>query len=184
MPHGEAPTLPSEPGAPGEDRARLVRRLELLCGLAEETAGVVDPDDVWRILQTCAAEVLDADAVALHAPSLPQPLAWTADGGEDERAALVALAEEDGDQLRPVQLPGGGAGLLVPLRYRGETLGALVAGMLLSAHLIIFWLSQDSNVTPPVCLAAFAAAGIAGTRPMATDRMATLAPTASEMRAP
>jgi len=40
--------------------------------------------------------------------------------------------------------------------------------MLLSAHLIIFWLSQDSNVTPPVCLAAFAAAGIAGTKPMAT----------------
>ena len=44
----------------------------------------------------------------------------------------------------------------------------LLTGMLLSAHLIIFWLSQDSNVTPPVCLAAFAAAGIAGTRPMAT----------------
>ena len=45
---------------------------------------------------------------------------------------------------------------------------AMLTGMLLSAHLIIFWLSQDSNVTPPVCLAAFAAAGIAGTPPMAT----------------
>ena len=42
------------------------------------------------------------------------------------------------------------------------------ATFLLTAHLIIFWLSQDSNVTPPVCLAAFAAAGIAGSRPMAT----------------
>jgi len=39
---------------------------------------------------------------------------------------------------------------------------------LLTAHLIIFWLSQDSNVTPPVCLAAFAAAGIAGSRPLQT----------------
>jgi len=39
---------------------------------------------------------------------------------------------------------------------------------LLTAHLIVFWLSQDSNVTPPVCLAAFTAAGIAGSRPMAT----------------
>ncbi|PHO13577.1 C4-dicarboxylate ABC transporter permease [Malaciobacter marinus] len=39
---------------------------------------------------------------------------------------------------------------------------------LLSAHLIIFWLSQDSNLTPPVCLAAFAAAAIAKTPPMAT----------------
>ena len=44
----------------------------------------------------------------------------------------------------------------------------LLAGMLLSAHLVIFWLSQDSNVTPPVCLVAFAAAGIAGSRPMTT----------------
>ncbi len=39
---------------------------------------------------------------------------------------------------------------------------------LLSAHMIIFWLSQDSNVTPPVCLAAFTAAAIARTPPMAT----------------
>lgn len=39
---------------------------------------------------------------------------------------------------------------------------------LLSAHLIIFWLSQDSNLTPPICLAAFAAAAIAKTDPMKT----------------
>jgi len=43
-----------------------------------------------------------------------------------------------------------------------------VAMTLLAAHLIIFWLSQDSNVTPPVCLTAFAAGTIAGTKPMAT----------------
>ncbi len=45
---------------------------------------------------------------------------------------------------------------------------ATQATFLLTAHLIIFWLSQDSNVTPPVCLAAFTAAGIAGSKPMAT----------------
>ncbi|MBW6507919.1 MAG: TRAP transporter fused permease subunit [Desulfuromonadales bacterium] len=39
---------------------------------------------------------------------------------------------------------------------------------LLSAHLIVFWLSQDSNVTPPVALAAFAGAAIAGSKPMIT----------------
>ncbi|MBF0277072.1 MAG: TRAP transporter fused permease subunit [SAR324 cluster bacterium] len=39
---------------------------------------------------------------------------------------------------------------------------------LLSAHLIVFWLSQDSNVTPPVALAAFTAAAIAGTKPTET----------------
>jgi TRAP transporter 4TM/12TM fusion protein len=45
---------------------------------------------------------------------------------------------------------------------------AMLTTFLLTAHLIIFWLSQDSNVTPPVCLAAFTAAGIAGSSPMAT----------------
>ncbi|MEC8622509.1 MAG: TRAP transporter fused permease subunit [Pseudomonadota bacterium] len=45
---------------------------------------------------------------------------------------------------------------------------ATMTTFLLTAHLIIFWLSQDSNITPPVCLAAFTAAGIAGSRPMAT----------------
>jgi TRAP-type uncharacterized transport system fused permease subunit len=45
---------------------------------------------------------------------------------------------------------------------------AVLTTALLSAHMIIFWLSQDSNVTPPVCLTAFAAAAIAHTPPMAT----------------
>lgn len=44
----------------------------------------------------------------------------------------------------------------------------VMLGFLLTAHLIVFWLSQDSNVTPPVCLAAFTAAGIAGSPPMRT----------------
>lgn len=53
---------------------------------------------------------------------------------------------------------------LRPLLVDTETLTTF----LLIAHLIIFWLSQDSNVTPPVCLAAFTAAGIAKSPPMAT----------------
>ncbi len=43
-----------------------------------------------------------------------------------------------------------------------------IAMLLLSSHLIIFWLSQDSNVTPPVCLCTFTAAAIAKSPPMAT----------------
>ncbi|MBW2039985.1 MAG: TRAP transporter permease [Deltaproteobacteria bacterium] len=39
---------------------------------------------------------------------------------------------------------------------------------LLAAHMIIFWYSQDANVTPPVCLAAYSAAGVAGSKPMET----------------
>lgn len=45
---------------------------------------------------------------------------------------------------------------------------AILMAALLSAHMIVFWLSQDSNVTPPVCLAAFTAAAIAKSRPMRT----------------
>lgn len=36
------------------------------------------------------------------------------------------------------------------------------------AHMIVFWYSQDANVTPPVSLASFAGAGIAGASPMKT----------------
>jgi TRAP-type uncharacterized transport system fused permease subunit len=36
------------------------------------------------------------------------------------------------------------------------------------AHMIVFWYSQDANVTPPVSLASFAGAGIAGANPMRT----------------
>lgn len=39
---------------------------------------------------------------------------------------------------------------------------------LLVAHMIVFWYSQDANVTPPVSLASFAAAGVAGANPMKT----------------
>jgi TRAP transporter 4TM/12TM fusion protein len=39
---------------------------------------------------------------------------------------------------------------------------------MLVAHMIVFWYSQDANVTPPVSLASFAAAGVAGANPMQT----------------
>ncbi len=89
---------------------------------------------------------------ALSAPDLPSNVVATLNlfGGD----AMVALREMPLEMRQLLR-----AELLSP---------ELLTGMLLSAHLIIFWLSQDSNVTPPVCLAAFAAAGIAGTKPMAT----------------
>lgn len=39
---------------------------------------------------------------------------------------------------------------------------------LIAAHMLIFWYSQDANVTPPVCLAAYSAAGISGSKPLET----------------
>jgi len=39
---------------------------------------------------------------------------------------------------------------------------------LLAAHFAVFWYSQSSNVTPPVCMAAFAASAIAEAHPYTT----------------
>ncbi|WP_299200857.1 TRAP transporter fused permease subunit [uncultured Amphritea sp.] len=82
-----------------------------------------------------------------------------------DKAALLAepMSKMDAQQLLA----------LVPGDFKGQLLEqaidpAQLAMILLSAHMIIFWLSQDSNVTPPVCLTAFAAAAIAKTPPMAT----------------
>ncbi len=94
-------------------------------------------------LSAVAVEALAlVDAAALVEPGVPIPDA-------DARALVLAMAPELTQTLIN--------DLLDP---------SLLAATLLAAHMIVFWLSQDSNVTPPVSLAAFAAAGIAGTRPM------------------
>lgn len=65
----------------------------------------------------------------------------------------------------------------LPPELRGQVIEATltpgaVTLALLSAHMIIFWLSQDSNVTPPVCIPAYAAAAIAKASPLATGLVA------------
>ena len=67
-------------------------------------------------------------------------------------------------------------GLGLPVTAAYIVLAVLAAPLLQSefgipiliAHLVIFWYSQDSNVTPPVALAAFAGAAIANGDPMKT----------------
>ena len=112
----------------------------------------------YIVLATLSAPILydliaqEQMLLALSAPDLPASVMATLNlFGGDPAVALEQMPLEMRQLLREE--------LLSP---------ELLTGMLLSAHLIIFWLSQDSNVTPPVCLASFAAAGIAGTRPMAT----------------
>ena len=43
-----------------------------------------------------------------------------------------------------------------------------VSWVLISSHMIVYWFSQDSNITPPVCVAAYAGAAIAGADPWKT----------------
>jgi TRAP transporter 4TM/12TM fusion protein len=40
--------------------------------------------------------------------------------------------------------------------------------VVIAAHMIVYWFSQDSNITPPVCVAAYAGAAIAGSDPWKT----------------
>ncbi len=78
--------------------------------------------------------------------------------------ALAAGMSTDDAAVLLAQVPSDFRGMLLD-----QSLGAeAVAMILVTAHMIIFWLSQDSNVTPPVCLTAFAAAAIAKTPPMRT----------------
>lgn len=72
-----------------------------------------------------------------------------------------------------------GAGLTVTSSY--IMVAVLVAPALtdlglplLVAHLVIFWVSQDANVTPPIALGAFAAASVSGGSPMRTAGQAWL----------
>jgi len=82
-----------------------------------------------------------------------------------EKLSLLSAPMSEADAINLLALvPADFMGQLMDQAMPAETLTML----LLSAHMIIFWLSQDSNVTPPVCLTAFAAAAIAKTPPMAT----------------
>ncbi|ABV92392.1 TRAP-type uncharacterized transport system, fused permease components [Dinoroseobacter shibae DFL 12 = DSM 16493] len=85
-------------------------------------------------------------------------------GAPDQMALLAApMSEADATALvRGLPLE-----VAAPLRDLVVPPEAAVAA-LLSAHMIVFWLSQDSNVTPPVALAAFTAAAIAKAPAMAT----------------
>ena len=106
-----------------------------------------------HMVDLIAAGGLPEEAKAIFMLTAPDALERLgAPMSEAEAAALLATVPKDfASQL-----------------YEQALSPAMLTTALLSAHMIIFWLSQDSNVTPPVCLTAFAAAAIAKTPPMAT----------------
>ncbi|MEL6953381.1 MAG: TRAP transporter fused permease subunit [Pseudomonadota bacterium] len=85
--------------------------------------------------------------------------------GAPEAAGMLGQAMEYRDAAALV----GGLPLEIAAPLRDAVVPQEIAvSALLSAHMIIFWLSQDSNVTPPVALAAFTAAAIAKAPAMGT----------------
>ena len=105
------------------------------------------------VIEAIAAGTLPDTAKAVMMLGAPEAIPLLANAMPIEQAsALVAgLPLEIAAQLRQM--------VVAP---------EVATAALLSAHMIVFWLSQDSNVTPPVCLAAFTAAAIAKSPPMAT----------------
>ncbi|MHB2267424.1 TRAP transporter permease [Aliihoeflea sp. PC F10.4] len=61
------------------------------------------------------------------------------------------------------------ASYIVLIILVGPAMSAEFGIPLLIVHLVVFWYSQDSNVTPPIALAAFAGAAIAGSKPIETS---------------
>jgi TRAP transporter 4TM/12TM fusion protein len=110
---------------------------------------IIDAQLVSAIAAGQTADTLFA-TLSLAAPDLAQQIG--APTSMETATAIVAAI--------PIEMSPMIADAILPV--------STVTGGLLAAHMIIFWLSQDSNVTPPVCLTAFAAAGIAGSPPMAT----------------
>ncbi len=64
-----------------------------------------------------------------------------------------------------LQLP---LGELLPGDPERDIILGKVGWALIASHMIVYWFSQDSNITPPVCVAAYAGAAIAGSDPWKT----------------
>lgn len=83
-----------------------------------------------------------------------------------EAKPLLALSGIQGESLGELKAAFRAADPALLALIRETALDpAVLAGSLLAAHLAIFWLSQDSNVTPPIALAAFTAASLADASP-------------------
>ncbi len=104
------------------------------------------------VIEALAAGTLPDAANAVLMFGVPDPTVLAGPlTAQDATAIIRALPLEVAAPLRDIVVP-----------------QEVAVTAILSAHMIIFWLSQDSNVTPPVALAAFTAAAIAKAPAMAT----------------
>ncbi|MDP5359747.1 MAG: TRAP transporter large permease subunit, partial [Paracoccaceae bacterium] len=104
------------------------------------------------VIDAMVAGTLGDAANAVLMFGIPDPTVLAGPLSVDQATAIV--------RALPLEIAAPVRDLVVP---QDVTVAAI-----LSAHMIIFWLSQDSNVTPPVALAAFTAAAIAKAPAMAT----------------
>jgi signal transduction histidine kinase len=156
MADGNSQSTPAHAPAAAADWETRARRLEALCGLAAESAAMVDADRIWDGLCRRLPSVLGAGAAALSTPLIEQPRAWVAEGwplGADELTALVAAPAEDGRvQVR------GGAGFVFPLHHADDPVGTLLVAWRTPGE------ADDEMHALAGMLAGQAAAGLANAR--------------------
>ncbi len=122
MPHSELLRAPT-------DWALRARRLEALCGLATETAGLVEVEPVWTAICARVRGVLGAGAAALRTTMDDEVHTWAAEGADPG----IGRALADAARLEPaepawISLEGSGRALCLPLRGDGAALGTLAVG--------------------------------------------------------
>lgn len=104
------------------------------------------------VIEALAAGTIGDAGNAILMFGVPDPSILAGPISHEDAAAIIrSLPLEVAAPLRDLTVP-----------------SEVAVAAILSAHMIIFWLSQDSNVTPPVALAAFTAAAIAKAPAMAT----------------
>ncbi|MBW2038959.1 MAG: TRAP transporter permease [Deltaproteobacteria bacterium] len=145
----------------------------LVCMIRKETR-----IGIWDILRLLERGAKNAGMVSVACAAAGIIVGVVGLTGLGLKFSSVVLSLSGGIKLIAILLVGLasmflGMGLPVTASYivlvilAGPALMELGMAML-TAHMIVFWYSQDANVTPPVALAAFAGAGIAGTEAMKT----------------
>ncbi len=145
----------------------------LISWLRKETR--MGPREIWEAIQTGARNTLIIGATLGVIGIIVGTISLTGVGLKFSDI-IISLA---GGHLLPAILLVGiaslvlGMGVPVTAAYLITAVLAVpplteMGVVLIAAHMIVYWFSQDSNITPPVCVAAYAGAAIAGSDPWKT----------------
>ena len=139
----------------------------------EETR--MGPLEIWQAIQTGAHNTLIIGATVGVIGIIVGTISLT---GIGLRFSEIVISLAGGHLLPAVLLIGIaslvlGMGVPVTAAYLITAVLAVpplaeMGVVMIAAHMIVYWFSQDSNITPPVCVAAYAGAAIAGADPWKT----------------
>ena len=133
------------------------------------------PREIWDAIQTGGKSTLIIGATVGVIGIIVGSIALT---GIGLKFSDIIISLSDGNLFLAILLVGIASlvlGMGVPMTAAYLIIAVLAVPalqelgvMLIAAHQIVYWFSQDSNITPPVCVAAYAGAAIAGSDPWKT----------------